>query len=113
MTYEITRKHTHECLNCNPTMIPDYNLHDPLIHFLAKCKVTYQVLDDGKSVGLTSGVTKEGKEGFYFFAGADTEDVHLHDCSNLFSNEEERNICLELRFGNITVVHDAITPKVS
>lgn len=97
------RAHTCECTSCNPKMIPDYNPLDPTIHFREKCGMPFRVSVDGIDVGFTSGITKEGKEGWYQFAGINSDDIHIHKCIN-----DESNACLETRFGNVTVIQDAV-----
>lgn len=101
------RSHVCQCLNCKPDIIPDYDVHDPLIHFRGKCRTTFKVLNNGIDVGYTSGVTKEGIEGFYLSAGESMEDIHTHTCSSP-NGEVNYSTCLELRFGNIMVIHDGI-----
>lgn len=96
------RKHICQCLNCNLQMIPDFDISDPTIHSREKCNTTFMVLVDGKEVGYTSGVTKEGREGWYMFAGVDTDDIHTHQCKS----GNGIYTCLETRFGNVTVIHD-------
>lgn len=89
--------HKHQCLKCTPDLIPDYDINSAFVHTREKCKTTYRVISNGKDVGWTHHVTKEGREGFYCFAGEDISDIHTC-CGD--------TICIETRFGDVSVVHD-------
>lgn len=93
------QEHKHQCISCTPNIAPDYDINDYRIYTLAKSG-TFHVLDNGVDVGYTKDVVKEGKEGWYMFAGETTKQVHMCSC--------EQDVCVELRFGDVKVICDAL-----
>jgi hypothetical protein len=101
-------EHVHGCLNCRPDMVPDFSRDDPRYHDGTKCRtadgrrpLNWIVSIDGVTLGYTSGVF-EGREGWALYAGEPDRAVLIHHCPN----SRDCGVCVEPRFGVITVEHN-------
>lgn len=96
-------EHVHGCLTCMPDMVPDFDRDDPRYHDGEKCvhRIT-KVLVDGVEIGYTKGIF-EGPEGWALFVGKDASEVHHCSCFN--RDTLQGMVCLEPRFGVVTVEH--------
>lgn len=97
-------EHVHGCLNCQPEMVPDFDRADPRYHGVGKClradgvgSTAHRVFLDDIEIAYTSGIF-EGAEGWVLFSAATTADIHTCPCGF-------ESICVEPRFGAVTVVH--------
>lgn len=107
-------EHIHDCLNCRPDMVPDFDRADPRFHGDGKClradgieSMVHHVFLDGSEIAYTRGAFAD-REGWALFAGATVAEVHT--CPTCTTRDADgflvsAPVCVEPRFGAVTVVH--------
>lgn len=91
--------HVHQCLDCTPEMVPDYDKADVRYHGADKCVPGYAhgvALVDGKPVSYTCGIFT-GREGWALFVGKTIDDIHWCTCGS-------KAFCSTPVFGKVEVV---------